>query len=56
MGEFLVEAAKNGEWEKVEVRRPLEVVFSSECGPSRSVRLELGQWDLRRRTPDSALL
>jgi hypothetical protein len=29
----LVEAAENAEWEKVEVRRPEDAVFSSECGP-----------------------
>jgi hypothetical protein len=34
----LVEAARNAEWEKVEVRRPQEAVFSSECGPLRAGR------------------
>ena len=29
----LVEAAENAKWEKVEVRRPEDAVFSSECGP-----------------------
>ncbi len=27
-------AAEKKEWEKVEVRRPLEAVFSTESGPS----------------------
>ncbi len=39
-------AAQKQEWEKVEVRRPLEAVVYSECGPSRAVRLGLGQWTL----------
>ena len=39
-------AAEKKEWEKVEVRRPLEAVVYSECGPSRAVRLGLGQWTL----------
>ncbi len=39
-------AAQKKEWEKVEVRRPLEAVVYSECGPSRAVRLGLGQWTL----------
>jgi hypothetical protein len=39
-------AAKKKEWEKVEVRRPLEAVVYSECGPSKAVRLGLGQWTL----------
>ena len=42
----LVEAASNEEWEKVEVRRALEAVLSSERGPCRAVRLGLGQWTL----------
>ena len=37
-------AAKEREWEKVEVRRPLEAVSSSKCGPTGAVRLGLGQW------------
>ncbi len=39
----LVESASKEQWEKVEVRRALEAVPSSECGPSRAVRLGLGQ-------------
>ena len=42
----LVQAAYDEEWEKVEVRRPLEAVFSCECGPSQAVRLKLGPWTL----------
>ena len=30
----LYNAAHKKEWEKVEVRRPLEAVFSTESGPS----------------------
>ncbi len=29
------------------MRHPLEAVFSSECGPSRAVRLGLDQWTLK---------
>ena len=51
-------AAEKKEWEKVEVRRPLEAVSSSKCGPTRAVRL--GLWSVDpgslRPTPDSALL
>jgi hypothetical protein len=39
----LAEATDKQEWEKVEVRRPLEAVFCFECGPSRAVRLGLAQ-------------
>ncbi len=39
----LVESASKKHWEKVEVRRALEAVPSSECGPSRAVRLGPGQ-------------
>ncbi len=39
-------AAETKDWEKVEVRRSLEAVVYSECGPSRAVRLGLGQWTL----------
>ena len=42
-----VEAAENAEWEKVEVRRPLEAVFSSKCGPLRAVCLGLGRLTLK---------
>ncbi len=42
----VLSAAQKQEWEKVEVRRPLEAVVYSECGPSRAVRLGLGQWTL----------
>ena len=48
-------AAKDAEWEKVEVRRPLEAVSSTDCGPTRAVRL--GLWSVDpgslRPTPDS---
>jgi hypothetical protein len=37
----LVKAAEKHEWEKVKVRRPLEAVVYSECGPTRAVRLGL---------------
>jgi hypothetical protein len=55
----LAEATDKQEWEKVEVRRPLEAVFCFECGPSRAVRLGLAQWTLeavvaRRIRPCSA--
>jgi hypothetical protein len=39
----LVQAAESQEWEKVEVRRPLEAAFYSERGPSRGAPLELGR-------------
>jgi hypothetical protein len=54
----LIKAVREQDVEKVKVRRPLEAVSSSECGPSRAARLGLGQWTLEafRRTPDSALL
>jgi hypothetical protein len=39
----LYNAAHKKEWEKVEVRRPLEAVFSTECGPSRGVCMGSGQ-------------
>ena len=39
-------AAKEKEWKKLEVRRPLEAVSSTEWGPWRAVRLKLGQWTL----------
>jgi hypothetical protein len=54
----LVQAVSEQDVDKVKVRRPLEAVSSSECGPSRAARLGLGQWTLEafRRTPDSALL
>jgi hypothetical protein len=42
----LVEAVKKKQWEKVEVRRPLEAGSSTESGPSRAVCLGLGQWAL----------
>ncbi len=42
----LLEAAKKKDWEKVQVRRPLEAVSSTEYGPSQAVRLKLGQWTL----------
>jgi hypothetical protein len=41
----LVDAAERREWEKVEVRRPLEAVVHSECGPTRAVRLGLRSVD-----------
>ncbi len=41
----LVLAAEKKEWTKVEVRRPLEAVFSTECGPWRAVRLGLRSVD-----------
>ncbi len=52
-------AAKEREWKKVEVRRPLEAVPSTECGPWRAVRLGLRQWTLeafvaRRTRPGCA--
>ncbi len=40
-------AAEKRDWETVEVRRPLEAIFSSECGPSRAVRLGLVQRPLQ---------
>jgi hypothetical protein len=43
----LAHAARSEEWKKVEVSRPLEAVFCCECGPSRAVRLGLGQWTLK---------
>ncbi len=42
----LVEAVKKQDVEKVEVRRLLEAVSSTESGPSRAVCLGLGQWTL----------
>ncbi len=42
----LFQAAENEEWEEVKVRRPLEAVPSTECGPSRGVCMGLGQWTL----------
>ncbi len=42
----LIEAAQEQDVEKVEVRRPLEAVYSTEYGPSRGVCLGLGQWTL----------
>ena len=44
----LIEAVKKQDVEKVEVRRPLEAVSSTESGPSRGVCLGLGQWTLFR--------
>ena len=42
----LIEAVREQDVEKVEVRRPLEAVSSTESGPSRGVCLGLGQWTL----------
>jgi hypothetical protein len=42
----LIEAVKKRDVKKVEVRRPLEAVSSTESGPSRGVCLGLGQWTL----------
>ena len=42
----LIQAVKNQDVEKVEVRRPLEAVSSTESGPSRGVCLGLGRWTL----------
>ncbi len=42
----LIEAVIKQDVEKVEVRRPLEAVSSTESGPSRGVCLRLGQWTL----------
>ena len=54
----LLLAAREKDWERVKVRRPLEAVSGTEYGPSRGVCLGLGQWTLEafRRTPDSAWL
>ena len=41
----MVKAAEKHEWEKVKVRRPLEAVVYSECGPTRAVRLGLRSVD-----------
>jgi hypothetical protein len=42
----LIQAVKEQDVEKVKVRRPLEAVSSTECGPPRAVCLGLGQWTL----------
>ena len=42
----LVEAVKEEDVEKVEVRRRLEAFLGAEYGPSRGVCLGLGQWTL----------
>ncbi len=42
----LIKAVEKQDLEKVKVRRPLEVVSSTESGPSRAVRLGLGRWTL----------
>ena len=54
----LYSAVKNSEWETVEVRRPMEAGFNSECRPSRAVRLGLGRWTLEAvvAMPDAAML
>ncbi len=49
-------AAEKRRWKTIEVRRPLETVSSTECGPWRAVRLKLGQrtleaFDPRRTRP-----
>ena len=51
----LVESASKEQWEKVEVRRALEAVPSSECGPSRAVRLGLGQRTLLKPSSHAGL-
>ncbi len=42
----LIQAVQEQDVEKVEVRRLLEAVSSTECCPSRAVCLGLGQWTL----------
>ena len=42
----LIEAAREQDVEKVEVRRLLEAFLGTESGPSRGVCLGLGQWTL----------
>ncbi len=42
----LIEAVQEQDVEKVEVRPPLEAGSRFESGPSRGVRLGLGQWTL----------
>ena len=57
----LFEAAMEQDWERVEVRRPLEAVSGSESGQCWSVVMLLSEARpvdplCRRRTPDSPLL
>ena len=44
--EQLIKAVQEQDVEKVKVRRRLEAVSSTECGPPRAVCLGLGQWTL----------
>jgi hypothetical protein len=46
MAKLVYQAVYDGEWEEVEVRRPLEAVVYSECGPSRAGRPGLCKWTL----------
>jgi hypothetical protein len=45
-GTELIEAVNKEDFEEVKVRPPVEVVSSTEYGPSRGVCLGLGQWTL----------